>query len=109
EMFEKNKHVRPIVHLDAELPYVEERDARGVRRFRNQLLRLIGKRPTHSAPHEEILRRLEVTASRFNVVVLKTTLAMPYTSVFLELDCGYWSDAAEKRLREAMKKPLEKE
>jgi hypothetical protein len=29
---------------------------------------------------------------------------MPYTSVFVELDCGYWSDAAEQRLRKAMDK-----
>lgn len=109
ELLDKHKHLRPIVHLDAELPHVEERDARGIARYRNQLKRLIGRRPTQSLPHDEIIRKLEVTASRFNVVVLKTNLTLPYTSVFLELDCGYWTDEAEKRLREAMKKPPMKE
>ncbi|MFT6621310.1 MAG: hypothetical protein ACJASX_004228, partial [Limisphaerales bacterium] len=27
-----------------------------------------------------------------------------YTSVFLELDCGYWSGEKEKRLRDAIAK-----
>jgi hypothetical protein len=29
-------------------------------------------------------------------------MTIPYTSVFFELDCGYWSAAAEQRLRKAM-------
>jgi hypothetical protein len=36
--------------------------------------------------------------------VLKTRMTIPYTSVFLRLDCGYWSDEQEKRLREKMGK-----
>jgi hypothetical protein len=46
---------------------------------------------------------LDKAAETFRVLVLKTDLALPYTSVFLELDCGYWSPGAERRLREAMK------
>jgi len=33
---------------------------------------------------------------------LKTNMTIPYTSVFFELDCGYWHPGAEERLREAM-------
>jgi hypothetical protein len=29
-------------------------------------------------------------------------LAQPYTSVFLRLDCGYWSAEAEEALRAAL-------
>jgi hypothetical protein len=39
----------------------------------------------------------------FHILILKTTLTVPYTSVFLRLDCKYWSDAAEDQLRQAMK------
>jgi hypothetical protein len=35
-------------------------------------------------------------------VILKSTLAIPYASVFLELGCGYWNGDAEKRLRNAL-------
>jgi len=36
------------------------------------------------------------------VLVIKTDMTIPYTSVFFELDCGYWDSDAEKRLREGM-------
>jgi hypothetical protein len=29
-------------------------------------------------------------------------MTLPYTSVFIRLDCGYWSDEAELELRAAM-------
>jgi hypothetical protein len=29
-------------------------------------------------------------------------MALPYTSVFLELDCGYWNAEKEQRLRSAL-------
>jgi len=41
-------------------------------------------------------------SQHFHVLVLKTTLTVPYSSVFIRLDCKYWSDDAEKRLRARM-------
>jgi hypothetical protein len=38
----------------------------------------------------------------FRILIIKTELTIPYTSVFLELDCGYWDGEAEKQLREAI-------
>jgi hypothetical protein len=29
-------------------------------------------------------------------------MTIPYTSVFFELDCGYWDADAEQRLRQAI-------
>jgi hypothetical protein len=109
EMIDKHKHLRPIVHLDEELEFVADRDARGIGRHRNALKRLIGRRQTRTAPHEALLKHLESAASRFNVVVFKTDTNLPYTTMFIELDCGYWGADAENRLRDAMKKPREKD
>jgi hypothetical protein len=53
-------------------------------------------------PHDEIIAKLDKSAEVFQVLILKTTMTIPYTSVFFELDCGYWSAAAEKRLRTAI-------
>jgi hypothetical protein len=36
-------------------------------------------------------------------VVLKTEATIPYSSVFIQLDCGYWDANKEKKLREKMK------
>jgi hypothetical protein len=39
----------------------------------------------------------------FRILIVKTDMIIPYTSVFFELDCGYWNAEAEGRLRGSMK------
>jgi hypothetical protein len=78
------KHVKPNIYLDSEFKFVTEQDAPGITRFRESLVRLLGG------------------AQLFRILILKSTMTIPYSSVFLELDCGYWNSQAEGRLREAM-------
>ena len=56
-----------------------------------------------NVPHEELISRLDQAGAKFHILILKTDLKLPYTSVFIQLDCGYWSAEAEMKLREAMK------
>jgi hypothetical protein len=98
----ESKHVRPVIYLDAELPFVSEEDAPGVEAYRTALTALFSDRPTKPLPHEEIIDRLDSSAKKFHVLILKTNMTLPYTSVFIELDCGYWSAEAEARMRRAM-------
>jgi len=97
-----DKHVRPNAFTDAELRLVPESDAEGVTAYREALANLLGTTAVESLPHEEIIARLDEAGKTFHVLVLKTRMTIPYTSVFLRLECGYWSDDAEKRLRDAM-------
>lgn len=96
-------HVRPVVFLDAELPFVPESDAPGVTRYRKNLEALLGSRTVTRIPHEELLQKVDDISKTYDVIVLKTNIAIPYSSVFLQLNCKYWSDDAEARLRIAMK------
>jgi hypothetical protein len=95
-------HVRAHLFMDAELPFVPESDAPGVTAFREKLEKALAGQPVESMPHEKLIAQLDQTSKDFRVLILKTRLAVPYTSVFLRLDCKYWSDDAEKRLREKM-------
>ncbi|MGI8773138.1 MAG: RbsD/FucU domain-containing protein [Acidobacteriaceae bacterium] len=97
------KQVRPVVFMDAELPFVPEQSAPGVTNYRREIHTALGSLPVHSMPHEQLIKTLGDAGSTFHVLVLKTTLTIPYTSVFLRLDCKYWSDASEQELRKAMK------
>ena len=98
----RSRHVRPKVMLDAELPAVGEADAPGITRYRAALAQALAGRDVQSLPHEQIIAKLDAAGATFRVLVLKTTLALPYTSVFIELDCGYWSAEAEQRLRDQL-------
>jgi len=95
------KHVQPIIHVDAELEHVPDADAPGIDAYRRDLARLLGDRQRHSEPHEKIIEKLDQAAETFHVLIFKTDMTLPYTTVFLELDCGYWGAEKEARLRAA--------
>jgi L-fucose mutarotase/ribose pyranase (RbsD/FucU family) len=94
-----SSHVRASVYVDAELKLVADEDAPGVGALRNEMTRLLAGKNTRELAHEEIIARLDQAGRLFRILILKSTLAIPYTSVFLELGCGYWSEEAEKHLR----------
>ncbi len=95
-------HVKPIIHADRELSFVAEKDAPGISVYREKLSALVGAEVKYT-PHEEIISVLDRAAGLFRVLIIKTNMTVPYTSVFLELDCAYWNADAEKRLRAAIK------
>jgi hypothetical protein len=97
---DRSIQVRPILYMDAELPFVPERDAPGVTAYRKALKGILADRPILSLPHEQIIGKIDQAGKTFRILVLKTRMTVPYTSVFLQLDCKYWSDAAEKQLRQ---------
>jgi D-ribose pyranose/furanose isomerase RbsD len=100
---DKDEHLRPKIWLDEELAYVTEDLAPGAEGVSERLEEALEGRGADFVLHEELISRLDQAGKAFKIVMLKTTLAVPYTSVFLELDCGYWSPEAEAKMRERMK------
>jgi len=101
-MIEDADHVNPIIYVDAEMAAVTEADAPGIDAFRSELNALLEGKPVQRLGHMEIIEKLDASAELFNVLILKTDLTLPYTSVFIELDCGYWDGDREQRLRDAL-------
>jgi len=95
-------HVQAITMLDAELESVTEADAPGVNAYREALKDVLQGKQIKAMPHEDIIAELDKGAEMFNILVLKTDMTIPYTSVFLQLDCGYWGAEKEARLRAAI-------
>ncbi len=94
--------VRPDILMDAELPFVPESDAPGVTAYRAAIGKLLARIPVESVPHEQLIGRVDEAGRTMHVLVLKTTMTVPYSSVFVRLNCKYWSDDAEARLRRKM-------
>lgn len=97
-----SRHVRANVYLDQELDYVAEQDAPGITEYRRQLSALPQSSNVRKLMHENIIAKLDQAARMFDVLIIKTNMVIPYTSIFLELDCGYWTAEAEERLRRAV-------
>jgi hypothetical protein len=83
--------------LEAELEFVAEHDALDVTEYREELAQVIGNQDIQAIAHDRIIEKLDESAKLFRVLILNSTLTIPYRSI--ELDCGYWTSAAEQRLR----------
>jgi hypothetical protein len=95
-------HVRPLLYMDSELPFVPDKDAPGATTYRAKIGNLLHGYIVESVPHDKIISDIDEAGKLFHVLVLKTNMAVPYTSVFIRLDCKYWSADAEKRMRARM-------
>jgi D-ribose pyranose/furanose isomerase RbsD len=103
KMVDNAKHIRPKIWLDKELSYVTEDLAPGADETKKKLEKALDGRGAQPVLHEDLIARLDQAGKTFKIVMVKTTLAVPYTSVFLELDCGYWPAANEAKMRERMR------
>ena len=91
------------IFVDKEMAFVPEKDAKGIEVYRTELNKLLEGKPFKTMLHEDIIRELDASAKLFNVLIIKTDLAIPYTSVFFQLECGYWNAEAEENLRIELK------
>lgn len=97
-----SEHVRPDLFMDAELPFVPDQDAPGASQYRATVSDLLRAYQVESLPHDRMIANISEAGQSFHVLVLKTNMTIPYTSVFIRLNCKYWSDDAEARLRAKM-------
>jgi hypothetical protein len=98
-------HVYATAWISSELEHIPDRDALGITQTHKEIRRLLNaaKVETKVLPESEILKKLEGDAATCNVLILKSITPLPYSSIWLQLDCRYWDEAREKRLRDALR------
>lgn len=100
-------HVKPIIYTDQELNALDDTFCKGIGEMRDAINQVIARHADKSSVrtmlHDDVFNKLDAASKLFTVQVLKTESLLPYTSVFIEFDCGYWSETQEKKLREKMK------
>lgn len=99
---DKSTHVKPIIYQDKELSFIKEEQVDGIEAFRSASAKTLDGRAVNTLLHDEVFKMLDESSSLFRVLVIKTNCTIPYTSVFLQLDCSYWGPENEKILRENM-------
>ncbi len=102
EILGKMKHVKPVAVLDAELGFLSDDMAPGVEALRTELDGILAGVDRELVLHEELLGSLSEAAKSYSMLVIKTPCVIPYTTVFLRLECGYWGAAQEAGLRAKM-------
>lgn len=103
KQIDSSTHVKPIVYTDQELSYITPKQVSNIDEFKSDLFKIIGAYQPNVMLHDSVFVRIDQSSKLFKVLVLKTNSVIPYSSVFLQLDCKYWSAEKEQQLRMAMK------
>ena len=83
-------HIRPHVCQDMELNDLDDNSCPGIEDYKTMTAETLGGMDVKHVKHEELISRLDSVSNMFKVVIIKTRLLKPFTSVFFELDCKYW-------------------
>jgi hypothetical protein len=108
DALDESTHVKPIIYQDKELSFITEEQVTGIEQFRSGAASLLEEREVQTMLHDDVFKLLDESSSLFSVLVIKTSCTLPYTSVFMQLDCSYWGPENEKALRDKMESSLEK-
>jgi hypothetical protein len=96
---EQTEHVRPRVYLPREQRSVENEFAPGIDEMRKRIKESLHGHEFTELDQQSLITLLESANKSFDILVIRTHTALPYSSVFLELQPGYWDNESEARLR----------
>ncbi len=97
---EQTENVRPQLYVTREVRSLENDFAPGIDELRKRTQVSLHGHETTELDQQSLLTLLEDANRSFDVLVIRTTTALPYSSIFLELQPGYWDVDSETRLRD---------
>ncbi len=101
---ESQGNLSPRIWVCSELEVVSESRAPGIRRYRRELRNLLTGRLHYEVTDHVISLQLAQAAQTYRILYIKTSTPLPYSSVAIELDSGYWNSDAEAEVRERIER-----
>ncbi len=101
-IFQMSSRLRPSFHVASELDFAatQNDDAKAYLAEITKILPTVG---VVKMPAADIVQTVIDTAATKRVLVIKTDSMIPYGSIAVELEPGFWSPEQEQALRDAMK------
>ena len=106
---ERVQNVTPRIYLPREMAEIPNDRAPGITRYRRTIESALRGYPAREMEFRSLSLLLEDSANKFTVLVFKTSTALPYSGIFIELDSGYWDPESEREMRERLEKKLRME
>ena len=102
DQISQSTHVKPIIYTDKELNFITPELEAGIEPFKKSLQETLQGADTQTILHDSVFTKIDEASKLFKVLVLKTEGTIAYSSVFLNLDCKYWTGEKENALRQAI-------
>lgn len=99
QTIESSGHIRPRIYLTREFSALRETNAPGIDEHREKLTKYLHERHTQSLSARSLESLLRSSKNGNRVLVVKSQTALPYTSIYIELESGYWDGVSETALR----------
>ena len=103
DQIDNSSHVKPIIYRDKELNFIGKEQVPEIEDFKKSLNEVLDTLDIKELLHDSVFVKIDNASKLFKILVLKTNQTIPYSSVFFQLDCRYWSSDNEKELRNLMK------
>ena len=100
DLLEIEGAVVPRVWVSHELSVVPEERAPGISRHRQELEKLLLGRFNYAVNSRVIDMQLTQAAKDFRILYIRTSSRLPYSSIAIELDSGYWNSDAEAEVQQ---------
>ena len=101
----ENNHIRPVIYTDKELDFINQELVPEIEDYKSSLNEIIGQSNVQVLLHDSVFVKIDKASKLFKTLVIKTNQVIPYSSIFIELDCDYWSSEKETQLRKLMQTP----
>ena len=102
QSIESNGHVKARIYLTRESTAIIETESPGIKAFRGNLKTALHGREPEILTQDALEILLTDAKKKHRVLVLKTSSSLPYSSIFLELESGYWDSESETSLRKRL-------
>jgi D-ribose pyranose/furanose isomerase RbsD len=99
QTIDQTQHVKPNVYLTRELRSMNNDSAPGIDELKKKNDQFLAGMEVASLDQESLMSLIADANRSFDVLIIRTTSALPYSSVFLELQPGYWDAESEQQLR----------
>lgn len=103
QSIESTGHVKPRFYVTRESQTITEEYAPGIDAMRQQRDQALHGHEKQVLPHRSLDILKDSASKGFRVLLVKTQTTLPYTSVYIELESGYWDGDSESALRKKMR------
>lgn len=102
DLLEMQASLTPRIWVCNEMDAVTEELAPGIKEYRQEVNSLLSGRFCYHLDERIISMQLADASQKYRVLYLKTNTQLPYSSIAIELDSGYWNPDSEAEIRQRL-------
>lgn len=102
--YEQTEFVRPRIYMAREMRAVENQEAPGIDEYRKGLKEALHGHEVAELDQNSLMTLVGDASRTYEVLLIRTQTPLPYTSVYIELQPGYWDVDSESNLRKRIQR-----